>query len=417
MPIASRSSGAGRGSRGAGWDGPCSRCSPRAAAARRLTALPGGQLTASGADAPWRASFAWDGDPAAVESAELELGRRLVVELPRPRRRRRRTSDSVLGPSTAAAAAAAAPAPAGDDVRAQLAELRSQMQDLRRERDAAAAPLAELREQHGALEDDHAAAEREADDLRDERDAAHAELGRLREALASTQAPARRRPRRDRLGRLAARAAPARSSSRPARRRSRSATELEQTRAALESTRAELARAHGDVAERDRGVEAAVAALEVARREHEEALAEVRADAVRRVDAERESSAGLREKLASAREDAERAKREAAAAIEAEARETEKLRLEARSTRDEAEQTVAGERAEAARLREELAGREPRLQRRGRGHGRAPHARPRQPRPRARARGVAHAAPRDRHACAARPRSIAGWPLLRPRPA
>jgi chromosome segregation ATPase len=330
---------------------------------RRLTALPGGQLTATGADAPWRASFAWDGDPASVESAELELGRRLVVELPRPRRRRRRSVDSGLRPSTAVAADA--PAPIGDDVRAQLAELRSQMQDLRRERDAAAAPLAELREQHGALEDDHAAAEREAEDLRDERDAAHAELGRLREALASTQAQleaarAERDAARGETGSAGSELERARTELEQARSETESVrAELERTRAALESTRTELTSAQGDVAERDRGVEAAVAALEAARREHEEAIAEARADAVRRVEAERESSAGLREKLAAAREDAERAKREAAAAIEAEAQETEKLRVEARSAREEAEQTVAGERAEAARLREELASREP----------------------------------------------------------
>jgi chromosome segregation ATPase len=325
---------------------------------RRLTALPGGQLTASGADAPWRASFAWDGDPASVESAELELGRRLVVELPRPRRRRRRALDTGLRPATAAGSVAAATAAAGDDVRSQLAELRAQVEDLRRERDAAAAPLAELREQHGALEDDHAAAAREAEDLRGERDAARAELARIRETLASTQAQLETA----RTERDAARGETGTAGSELQRLRSELdalRAELETTRAALEATRAELTAAQGDVAERDHGIEAAVAALEAARREHEKALAEARADADRRVDDEREASAGLREKLAAAREDAERAKHEAAAAIEAEARETEKLRLEARSARDEAEQTVAGERAEAARLREELAGREP----------------------------------------------------------
>ncbi|HEX4692005.1 MAG TPA: hypothetical protein VH276_15025 [Solirubrobacteraceae bacterium] len=335
---------------------------------RRLTALPGGQLTATGSEAPWRASFAWDGDPASVESAELELGRRLVVELPRPRRRRRRAIDPGLGPSTAGSAAAAAqPAPArvGEDVRAELAELRSQVQDLRRERDAAAAPLAELREQHGALEDDHAAAAREVEDMREERDAARAELTQVHEALASTQAQleaarAERDAARGETGSTGTELERARAELASLTARLEAARgEIETTRGELASTRAELTAAQADVAERDRGVEAAVAALEAARHEHQQALFEARAEGTRRLDAEREGSAGLREKLAAAREDAERAKREAATAIEAEALETEKLRLEARTVRDEAEQTVAGERAEAARLREELAGREP----------------------------------------------------------
>ncbi len=54
---------------------------------RRLTALPGGHLAPS-EGAEWRVAFAYDGDPEALTSAELEIGRRLVVELPAPRRRR-----------------------------------------------------------------------------------------------------------------------------------------------------------------------------------------------------------------------------------------------------------------------------------------------------------------------------------------
>src|SRR5919199_4230033 len=82
---------------------------------QRLSALPGGQPSAAGGHAAWRASFTWDGDPATVEGAELELGRRLVVELPRPRRRRRRRSET----------SGAFVMPANDDLRAQLAELRA----------------------------------------------------------------------------------------------------------------------------------------------------------------------------------------------------------------------------------------------------------------------------------------------------
>ncbi|MEA2280555.1 MAG: hypothetical protein QOK21_1162, partial [Solirubrobacteraceae bacterium] len=153
---------------------------------RRLTALPGGQLTASGSDASWRASFAFEGDPASVEGAELELGRRRVVELPRPRRRRRRAIDSALGSATAAGSVAAKGGT--DDVRAELAQLRSQLEELRRERDAAERPLAELREQHGALEEHRDAVAREAEALLGERDEAQRELARLREALVGAQA-------------------------------------------------------------------------------------------------------------------------------------------------------------------------------------------------------------------------------------
>jgi hypothetical protein len=49
----------------------------------RLRAMPGGQL-----DERWRATFAWDGGPVEIERAELEVGRSLVVDLPRPRRRK-----------------------------------------------------------------------------------------------------------------------------------------------------------------------------------------------------------------------------------------------------------------------------------------------------------------------------------------
>lgn len=48
----------------------------------------------------WSAVFAWDGDPASIERAEVMLGRSLVVELPasnskQTRRRFRRTSLTV----------------------------------------------------------------------------------------------------------------------------------------------------------------------------------------------------------------------------------------------------------------------------------------------------------------------------------
>src|SRR6478672_11741915 len=84
---------------------------------RRLTAMPGGQLTG---DEPWRALFAWPHEPADIEAAELEIGRSVVVELPAPRSRMSRGRSD-------------------NGVRAELAELRSQIAELREARSAAVA--------------------------------------------------------------------------------------------------------------------------------------------------------------------------------------------------------------------------------------------------------------------------------------
>ena len=86
---------------------------------RRLTALPGGHLRRH--DARWRASFAYDGDPEGVTGAELEIGRRLVVDLPPPRRRRRAATDPSLraparGAPTARAGRAATLAARDDEL-------------------------------------------------------------------------------------------------------------------------------------------------------------------------------------------------------------------------------------------------------------------------------------------------------------
>ena len=84
---------------------------------RRLTALPGGQLPGKGGEA-WRASFAWPHGPADVESAELEIGRSVVVDLPAPRRRKRR-------------AARERSRTREEGLRSELAELREQIAELR----------------------------------------------------------------------------------------------------------------------------------------------------------------------------------------------------------------------------------------------------------------------------------------------
>ncbi len=82
--------------------------------------------------------------------------------------------------------------------------------------------------------------------------------------------------------------------------------------------------------------------------ERERELAGHREDAEQRLGAERAATTDVREKLAGAREEARRA-------LEAEAAETEQIRAELSSAREEAERVLAAERAEVARLREELA--------------------------------------------------------------
>ena len=79
----------------------------------------------------------------------------------------------------------------------------------------------------------------------------------------------------------------------------------------------------------------------------------------------------------------------------AEAEETERLRAELDRTREDAERLLAAERAEVARLREEMLNSEVDEERR---RGLAADARARHARPRARARDVPQAAPRARRA-------------------
>src|SRR5215210_1839882 len=65
----------------------------------------------------WRAVFAWDGDAAAIERAELQLGGNLVVALPAPSASRREFRRSQLVRRVepdVAPAASRAPAPDGD---------------------------------------------------------------------------------------------------------------------------------------------------------------------------------------------------------------------------------------------------------------------------------------------------------------
>jgi hypothetical protein len=326
------------------WSGLRGRRVGRAAltvAGRRLSALPGGQMAAPGED--WRAVFAYDGDPADVAGAELEIGRSIVVDLPPPRRRRRRpatgeTPTVVAARDLAAARAEADAATAeADALREQLAALRESSADadeietLRAELAAAradaealrgrsgdeASELAGLRLALGSLRASHEQLEDELEELRgvrDERDRVAGELEQLRVHGADEE-----RVKAD-LGQviheLQDRAA--------------------QSDSAREQLMAEVTEARGEIASLSRRLSVA-----------EAELGEARADAQRRLDAERATTTEVHSRLATAREEAQRT-------MAAEAEETERLRRELDAAREEAERLLAAERSEVARLREEL---------------------------------------------------------------
>jgi hypothetical protein len=170
---------------------------------RRLTALPGGQLSSTHA---WRASFAWNGDVTSIERAELELGRRLVVELPPPRRRRRRSAAAAEAKralqATEAAAAVAAPEPAQTDGSAppaedprvaaleeELAAARATAEDLQERLQTARDGIAERDQRLMALQE---SGDRAAEDASKRLDAKRAEAADLRTKLAEAREEAER---------------------------------------------------------------------------------------------------------------------------------------------------------------------------------------------------------------------------------
>jgi len=239
---------------------------------RRVTAMPGGQLVPSDG-AEWRASFAYDGDPEAVTGAELEIGRRLVVDLPRPRRRRGR------------------PAEPGED-RAALEARRAAERELQGEVEHLREELVALRKDHDKLEADHAAQSEQAADADAVNERLIGELGDVRTALEAAETE------RDRLtGELAARD--------------------EALTAAQEEAAAATAAAAAAHVEAERRLEAERAAST----EVHERLATAREEAQRTIADEAGETERLRAELEAAREEAERA-------ITAERAETSRLREE-----------------------------------------------------------------------------------------
>lgn len=232
---------------------------------RRLTALPGGRLSASG---EWRASFACDAAPGEITGVVLELGRRLVVDLPPPRARRRAAADPQLE---------------------RLHEERMRREELQAtlaERDA---ELVSLRE-----EADAALAEREAevDTLRAESERLTGELAEAREALAAAEAE-----------------------------RERLSGELERVSADLAIRDREVAGAREEARTASVEAEQRLTAERAATTEVREKLATAREEAESTITAEAQETERLRGELQAAREETERL-------VAAERAETARLREE-----------------------------------------------------------------------------------------
>jgi hypothetical protein len=138
----------------------------------RLAAHPGGHFGRGG---KWRALFTYDGEPEAITGAELEIGRRLVVDLPPPRRRSPRTDGKALEEERTRR----------EELEATLAERDAEITGLRDEAETAIGQRddeidklrAEVEEMRAAL----AAAEAERDRAAIELSGRDAEIAALRE--------------------------------------------------------------------------------------------------------------------------------------------------------------------------------------------------------------------------------------------
>jgi hypothetical protein len=232
----------------------------------RLTAHPGGHFSRSGT---WSAVFSYDGKPEAVDGAELEIGRRMVVDLPPPRRR-------------STPAGLAHERKRREELEATLAERDAEITGLRDEAETAIGDrdtqietlTAELAELRGRLE----TTEPERDDLQSRLESAETERDDLRTRLEAAEQA------------------------------------VEEMRAELEAAReeAEIARAE---------VEQRLMAERAASTEIREKLATAREEAQSTIDTEAQETERLRAELQAARDETERT-------VEAERAETARLREE-----------------------------------------------------------------------------------------
>jgi hypothetical protein len=153
---------------------------------RRLTALPGRQLTGSG---EWRATFACGDDPESITGVVLEVGRRLVVDLPPPKKRRRAQADPSLERLHEERLRR-------ETAEASLAERDAELVSLREEADAALAERENeaetLREELTTTRETLAAAEQERERLASELARVTADLGIRDQELTTAREELRR---------------------------------------------------------------------------------------------------------------------------------------------------------------------------------------------------------------------------------
>jgi hypothetical protein len=142
---------------------------------RRLTALPGGHLTSG----DWRATFACDEDPEAVETVSLEVARRLVVDLPAPKPLRKRPREVVELENERKRR---------EETEATLAERDAELVSLREEADAALAKSEAEIETLGAELEGLRAQVEDRDALAAELESTKSDLERTRDELASVRA-------------------------------------------------------------------------------------------------------------------------------------------------------------------------------------------------------------------------------------
>jgi hypothetical protein len=148
---------------------------------RRMLALLEHKPWAPDADSPWIAAFPWEGEPVAVDMAELAVAPSIAVDLPPPGARPRRKPAARGAPRKRAAA------PGLDATRTEVADLRERLTQARDAARELSEELERARDRARHERDAAVAARDEADaqlrSLEAERDAARAELGGLGETL------------------------------------------------------------------------------------------------------------------------------------------------------------------------------------------------------------------------------------------
>ena len=157
---------------------------------RRLRALP---EESAGSAGRWVAAFPWKGEMPRLPGAELEVGRGIVVDLPRPRRSKARDAAAPADPLPASSREEREAVPGreeADRLLAVLADARTEADEAARRATAAEAEAETLRERAEAAEAELAGTD--AAELRTRAEAAEARAEGAEAELAAADVPALR---------------------------------------------------------------------------------------------------------------------------------------------------------------------------------------------------------------------------------